>query len=479
MEYQKATIEEESDTKEWMDSSDEPSVNRLFSDNLDDFNNITIWYIGTDASLMELHMELSINATLKPLDAFVFKYRTQDISTAEEKVPAKYHKYLDIFKEEVEQFPDSRPWDHAIKTKPRFEPRVFKSYNLTLEEHEQQELFIKENLKKRYIRLSRSPMASPFFFVNKKDGKLWPTQDYWYLNQWTIKNTYQLLLISEIIDKIKASGAKYFTKFDIQWGFNNICIKDSDQWKAAFMTNLGLYKPTVMFFGLCNSPLMFQAMMNDTLKDEIEEGFCIIHMNDILIFAKNLNDSPNAFLKASNKLTFTSNHWNASFAKWSSNTLALLLKKARWWWTPPNLTEFVTGWSPGTLNKYALSLDLENFIDVSFRNSLSLLNPWTNSSRKTNHLFGTLPCNKPLTKWRNTLLKNQSSWCWIKPGPSKLNVMHRNMHPVQSLCNSRSTVIDIYICAFISWTFSLMEWNYEIYDHKLLSVICALQEWWH
>ena len=105
-----------------MDLSNETSVNRPFSNDLDDFNDITIWYIGTDTSLTELHMELSINATLKPSDAFIFKYRTQDTSTAEEKVPAEYHKYLDIFKEEVEHFPESRPWDHAIKMKPRFEP---------------------------------------------------------------------------------------------------------------------------------------------------------------------------------------------------------------------------------------------------------------------------------------------------------------------------------------------------------------------
>ena len=96
-------------------------------------------------------MELSINTTLKPSDAFIFKYRTQDTSTAEEKVPAEYYKYLDIFKEEVEHFPESRSWDHAIKTKPGFEPCVFKSYNLTSEECEQQELFVKKNLKKGYI----------------------------------------------------------------------------------------------------------------------------------------------------------------------------------------------------------------------------------------------------------------------------------------------------------------------------------------
>ena len=54
--------------------------------------------------------------------------------------------------------------------KPGFEPRSFKSYNLTPEEHEQQEEFIRENLKKRYIQPSKSPMASPFFFVSKKGG---------------------------------------------------------------------------------------------------------------------------------------------------------------------------------------------------------------------------------------------------------------------------------------------------------------------
>ena len=92
------------------------------------------------------------------------------------------------------------------------------------------------------------------------------------------------------MDKIKASGVKYFTKFNVRWGFNNVCIKDGDQWKAAFKTKLRLYEPTVMFFGLCNSPSTFQAMMNDTLKHEIEEGFCIIYMDDILIFSKNKED---------------------------------------------------------------------------------------------------------------------------------------------------------------------------------------------
>jgi hypothetical protein len=63
-------------------------------------------------------------------------------------------------------------------------------------------------------------MASPFFFVFKKDGKLQPCQDYQYLNDWTVKNPYPLPLISKIMDKLK--GAKYFTKLDVRWGYNNV-----------------------------------------------------------------------------------------------------------------------------------------------------------------------------------------------------------------------------------------------------------------
>ena len=99
--------------------------------------------------------------------------------------------------------------------KPDFVPKSFKTYNLTPAEQIELDKFLKENLDKGYIRPSQSPMASPFFFVTKKDGKLQPCQDYHYLNEWTIKNAYPLPLISEIIDKLK--GAKYFTKLDVRW----------------------------------------------------------------------------------------------------------------------------------------------------------------------------------------------------------------------------------------------------------------------
>jgi len=130
-------------------------------------------------------------------------------------------------------------------------------------------------------------MASPFFFVNKKEaGKLRPCQDYRYLNDWTIKNAYPLPLISEIIEKLK--GAKYFTKLDVRWGYNNIRIKEGDEWKAAFKANRELFKPTVMFFGMCNSPTTFQGMMDSIFDDMITGTFIIVYMDDMFIFHKDL-----------------------------------------------------------------------------------------------------------------------------------------------------------------------------------------------
>ncbi|ESK82303.1 reverse transcriptase-rnase h-integrase [Moniliophthora roreri MCA 2997] len=128
-------------------------------------------------------------------------------------------------------------------------------------------------------------MASPFFFVAKKEkGALQLTQNYRELNKETIKNAYPLPLISELLDKLK--GAKVFMKLDLWNGYNNVWIKDGDQWKAAFKTNRGLFKPTVMFFGLSNSPATFQAFMNNILSDFIDEGWCVVYMDDILLFSK-------------------------------------------------------------------------------------------------------------------------------------------------------------------------------------------------
>jgi hypothetical protein len=183
-----------------------------------------------------------------------------------DKILEQYMDFVKVFtKESFGSLPDKRPWDHAIELKPGSKAVDCKIYPLSVDKQGKLNEFLEENLKIGRIRPSKSPIASAFFFIKKKDGTLRPVQDYRELNEMTIKNCYLLPLISELVNKLR--GAKYFSKLDIRWGYNNVRIKEGDEWKAAFRTNRGLFEPLVMFFGLMNSPATCQTMMNDILRD--------------------------------------------------------------------------------------------------------------------------------------------------------------------------------------------------------------------
>ena len=203
-------------------------------------------------------------------------------------LPEHYKRHVKVFsEEESHRLPGPRLWDHAIELKPDAPATLpGKVYALTQAEQQALEEFIKEHQRKGYIRPSKSPYAAPFFFIKKKDGKLRPVQDYRRINEWTVRNRYPLPLIPELIARVKNSSR--FTKFDVRWGYNNVRIKEGDEWKAAFITNKGLFEPRVMFFGLTNSPATFQAMMNALFEEELREGWLTIYMDDILIHT---NDS--------------------------------------------------------------------------------------------------------------------------------------------------------------------------------------------
>jgi hypothetical protein len=157
---------------------------------------------------------------------------------------------------------------------------------MALLEQEELDKFLAEHLEKGYIELSMSPMSSPIFFIRKADGRYRLVQDYQCMNKITIKNKIPLPLAADIINRL--TGAQYFTKFDICWGYHNIRIREGDEWKAAFSTNRGLFQPKVMYFGLTNSPATFQSLMNSIFADLIAKSEVAVYMDDILIYSSNL-----------------------------------------------------------------------------------------------------------------------------------------------------------------------------------------------
>jgi len=85
----------------------------------------------------------------------------------------------------------------------------------------------------------------------------------------------------DVLENIRTK--KVFTKMDLRWRYNNMRIKEGDEWKAAFTMPEGLFEPTVMFFGLTNSPSMFQAMMNELLRDLINTGKVAVFIDDVIV----------------------------------------------------------------------------------------------------------------------------------------------------------------------------------------------------
>ena len=96
-----------------------------------------------------------------------------------------------------------------------------------------------------------------------------------------VKNNYLLLLISDLIDSI--GKKKVFMKINLWWGYNNVRIKKEDKWKTAFSMPEGLFEPIVMFFGLTNSPVTFQAMINNLLRDLVVEEKVVVFIDDVMI----------------------------------------------------------------------------------------------------------------------------------------------------------------------------------------------------
>ena len=322
-------------------------------------------------------------------------------------------------------------------------------------------------------------MASPFFFVKKKDGKLRPCQDYWYLNDWTIKNAYPLPLISDIMDKLK--GLKYFTKLDVHLGYNNIRIKTGHEWKAAFKTNWGLYEPTVMFFGMCNSPATFQAMMDSIFQEMVEDGVTIVYMDDILIHAPNLK-LLRKYTKKVLQILWEHDLYlkpkKCEFEKQWIKYLGLIVEPGK-----PSMDKVkvkgLLDWPTPTMVKEVWSfLGFGNFYWKFIKKFTDLVQPLNNLLKKDTKFIWTNKCQEAfdiLKKWFTKepvlLMPDTTLPFEIKTDASK--------YATGAVLTQTDINGDWHPIAFYLKSLSKAERNYEMYDQELLAIIHALDKWQH
>ena len=392
----------------------------------------------------------------------------------------EYAFYASVFlKEAMDHVLPSCPYDHEINLDETFKSKISKVYSLSSEEQKVTEDFLDENLRTGKICPSNSPQVFPFFFVKKKDGSLRPCQEYHYVNEHMVCNAYPLPLISDLVDKLQ--GAKIFTKFDVCWRYNNICIKDRHQWKATFITHKGLFEPTIMFFGLTNSPATFQQFMDDSFHDMIAEGWLVIYMDNLFIYSSDTTthtEQTKRVLQCMVKLDLHLKPEKYTFATSKVEYLGIIVKLGQLAMDPVKLNGIAHWPNPSKVKDVHSFLGFANFYYWFIPNYSTIAHPLIDPTKKN------LPWN-----W---IPSQQQAFDHLKCLFLSEPVLHiPNLSSPFAVATNASKYMSGAIllqtdsngkwhpCSYLSQSFSPAEQNYNIYDCELLAVICALKTWRH
>lgn len=426
--------------------------------------------------------QLWCNASYTYSTKLAAEARDTRVKTLDEMIPEPYRDFSKVFSEvESERLPQHQSWDHAIDLKPDA-PETLRSkvYPMPMNEQEELDRFLDESLRKGYIAPSKSPMASPVFFIKKKDGKLRLIQDYRKLNDITVKNRYPLPLASDIINRLK--GAKYFTKFDVRWGYNNIRIRKGDEWKAAFVTSRGLFEPQVMFFGLTNSPATFQTLMNSIFADLIARGVVAVYLDDILIFTEDLDEHRRLVREVLQRLEQHDLYLRpekCEFERTSVEYLGMVISQGQVamdavkvqavkdWPTPTNLRE-VRGF-----------LGFANFYRRFIRDFSRLARPLNDLTKKDCPWSWETVQQEAFDQLKERFTEQPILAMWDPYLPTRVEVDASGYATGGVILQKQQKDGLWHPVAYRSESMSEAERNYEIYDREMLAIVRALEDWRH
>ncbi|KAI5117717.1 hypothetical protein M0805_006521 [Coniferiporia weirii] len=297
-------------------------------------------------------------------------------------------------------------------------------------------------------------MASPFFFIGKKDLELRACQDYHTLNEGTIKNAYPLPLISKLMDKLK--GAKYFTKLDLHSGYNNIPIKNGGQWKAAFKT-----------------PSTFQAFMDDTFRIVILKDLVLIYMDDIFIFARSLKDlhcKTLQVLDICDKNDLYCKPEKCLFSVQEAEFLGMVITPNNINMDPVKLTGISDWPTPATIKQLHSFMGFCNYYRHFIPNFSNIVYP-LNELMRTNKPWKWTPEHDQAFLLLKTLFLSKPAL--LIPDPTKPFILEMDTSKVTSsvVLYQMNSNGDLQPCSFISQIFGPAQQHYEVYDCELLGIV--------
>ena len=396
-------------------------------------------------------------------------------------LPAKLLPFKDVFDEKAaNKLPPHRPYDCEINLKPNAKPHYGAIYPLTEKETLALKEYIKEARAKGFIRNSKSPFGASVFFVPKKDpNDLRLVVDYRPLNESTIRDSYPLPLINDMLENL--SKGKVFSKLDLRSAYNLVRIKEGDEYKTAFTCKFGHFEYLVMPFGLKNAPAVFQHFINDVFEDIIG-SFVYCYIDDIIVFSPDMDSHFTHLIEVLKRLRKAGLYAKLEKCEFCVPFLDFLghrISSEGIFMDPKKVSSILEWPTPKNVKELQSFLGLANYYRRFIPSFAAIAHPlhcllkknakfyWSTETQDAFDNIKSRFSSAPVLAYPNRelpfMVETDSSNFAIGAILSQTLPSDNKVHPV----------------AFFSRSLNSAERNYPIYDKELLAIVDALEHWRH
>ncbi len=381
----------------------------------------------------------------------------------------------EILKQPEMSLSEHKSWDHKILLLNDKQPKWMPLYSMSEDQLKKVRTYLDENLKRGFIKPSKSSTEYPILFVPKKNDMKQLCVNYRQLNKIIRQDSYSLPLIKELQDRL--DRVKWFTSLDLKEAYYQIQMKEGKEWKTAFWMRYRHYEYTVMPFGLKNAPATFQRLINDMLREYLDD-FAITYLDDILIYLNDLEMHRSHVHKILRKLNERTLYVKKSKSKFEAKEIKFLdyiiqseqIKKNS------KKTNAVRNWPPPKQVKEVQAfLRLMNYYQKFVPNYARIAEPLTQLTRKNKRWHWDKKQKNAFHALKGSL--NRTAHLRILNSTCKKVLKTNASDFTVGACLYQIEDGQQRLIAYQSRKLSEPEERYEVHDKELLAIVKALQDW--